>query len=82
MFNPRERHYSVIELATCWNVSTDLIKDLFADEPGVIEISRRTSNHKRPSCPTGHKRPRVWIQRRIPESVAQRVYERLKRGGR
>ena len=77
MFNPKVRHYSVVELATCWNASTDLIRDIFADEPGVIKISRRTSPHKRPTSPNGHRRPRKWEMLRIPESVAERVYRRL-----
>jgi hypothetical protein len=77
MFNPRERHFSVIELATCWNASTDLIRDLFANEPGVIKISRRTSLHERPPSKTGHRKPRKWVMLRIPEPVVERVYRRL-----
>ncbi len=82
MFNPRERHYTVAELASNWNISTDLIRDLFIDEPGVIVISRQTSAHKRPPRENGRGRPRVWRQLRIPESVAIKVYSRLTRGGR
>jgi len=81
MFNSRERHYAVADLAANWNLSTDLIRDLFSDEPGVIKISRQTSSHKRTQRET-KSRPRIWVQLRIPESVAKRVYDRLTRGGR
>lgn len=77
MFNPREHHYSVQDLAAIWNVSTCLVRDLFAEEPGVIKISRRTSPHPRPSRGNANRKPRGWCQLRIPESIAQRVYERL-----
>jgi hypothetical protein len=76
MFNLRERHFTVIELATLWNVHPDTVRRIFAEEPGVIKISRRTSSHDRPPRENGH-RPRVWVQLRIPESVAERVYRRL-----
>jgi hypothetical protein len=82
MFNPRERHFSVVDLATNWNMSQDMIRRLFTNEPGVIRISRKTSTHERPPRHTGRGRPREWCMLRIPESVAQRVYERLTRGGR
>ena len=31
-----ERHYSVEELAECWNMSDDFVRRLFLDEPGVV----------------------------------------------
>lgn len=66
MFNPRERHFSVADLAANLNLSTDCVRDLFRNEPGVIVIER-----PRKGC-------RGYQTLRIPESVAQRVYERLK----
>ncbi len=64
-----ERHYSVAELAATWNLSEDTIRRLFLCEPGVIIIHRP------------RRRARAYRTIRIPESVAQRVYERLANGG-
>ena len=65
-FNPlREKHYSVLELATIWNVSDDLVRRLFRSEPDVVHITE----HK-----PGRRRYEVL---RIPESVALRVYRRM-----
>jgi DeoR/GlpR family transcriptional regulator of sugar metabolism len=61
MFNPRERHYSVQELATSWNVSPDTIRRAFRDEPEVVKIYRQRSG------------VRVHITLRIPQSVVERV---------
>jgi len=70
MFDLRERHFSVSDLAAIWNLGPDLIRRLFQDEPGVIVIS------------TPRRRTRVYRVLRIPESVANAVYQRLKNGGR
>lgn len=60
-----EKHYSIIELATIWNLSRDTVSRLFRDEPGVI--------------PIGQPKPgrRTYVVLRIPESVALRVYRRM-----
>jgi hypothetical protein len=65
-----ERHLSVAELSSLWNLSEDTIRDLFLPEPGVIVIQ--------------NPRRRIRIHRtlRIPESVAERVHKRLMNGGR
>lgn len=68
--NPRERHWTVIELATVFNLSQDTVRRLFRDEPGVFKIFHR------------RRGTRIHVTLRIPESVAQRVYERLTRGAR
>ena len=34
-----ERYYTVTEIAELWRVSTDTVRRLFEDEPGVIVIS-------------------------------------------
>ena len=70
MFNPRERHYTVAELASNWNISQDTIRRLFADHPGVLVIAKPT------------RRKRIYRVLRIPESVAIAVYQKLTRGGR
>ena len=62
MFNSRERHYTVPELAAIWNMSTDTVRRRFRNEPGVLIISNP------------RKGTRVFETLRIPESVAERVY--------
>ena len=68
--NPRERHWTVIELATVFNLSQDTVRRLFRDEPGVFKIFHR------------RRGTRIHVTLRIPESVAQRVYQSMTRGGR
>lgn len=60
-----ERHYAVAEIAAIWNLSTDKIRDLFEDEAGVLVIGRR------------NPRKRRYVTLRIPESVVERVRQRL-----
>lgn len=64
-----ERHLTVAELASQWNVSHDTIRRLFLTEPGVIIIHRP------------RRRARTYKTIRIPESIAQLVYVRLVNGG-
>jgi hypothetical protein len=61
-----ERHYSVLEVASMWNLSTDAVRDLFVREPGVLVIGHEGSRGRR-----GYR------TLRIPESVVQRVHRRL-----
>ncbi len=65
----RERHYSVSELAVCWNISYHTVRRIFLSEPGVMRVN----------CSEGKsgKRVRMHQTLRIPESVAQHVYMRL-----
>jgi hypothetical protein len=63
-----EKHYSVKELATLWNLSDRTIRRMFLGEPGVVEWG---------TCETRMKRGYKTL--RVPESVAQRVYRRLRR---
>jgi hypothetical protein len=67
-----ERHYCVAEIAEAWVLSTHVVRDLFANEPGVIAIGEDKS--------TGRKRRYVTL--RIPESVVARVHARLQGGAR
>jgi hypothetical protein len=62
---PGERHYAVAEIASMWNLSTDKVRDLFEEEPGVLLIGRR------------NPRKRRYVTLRIPESVVERVHSRL-----
>jgi hypothetical protein len=60
-----ERHYTVAEVAELWNLSSDAIRKLFQDEPGVLVIGGRSSHKRR------------YTTLRIPESVLQRVHRRM-----
>jgi hypothetical protein len=61
-----ERHYAVAEIAALWNLSTDKVRELFDQEPGVLVIGDRN--------PRGKRRYRTL---RIPQTVVNRVYTRL-----
>jgi hypothetical protein len=63
-----ERHYSVRELAILWNLSDRTIRRMFVGEPGVVEWG---------ACERRMKR--AYKTLRIPESVARRVYRRLRK---
>jgi hypothetical protein len=59
-----ERHYTVAELATMWNLSSEFVRQIVQHEPGVTEWVRQQP---------GRRRYRVL---RVPQSVAERVYRR------
>jgi hypothetical protein len=61
-----ERHYLVAEIAALWNLSSDAVRKLFQDEPGILVLGDQGSPHKR-----------RYTTLRIPESVLQRVYRRM-----
>ena len=61
-----QRHYSVVEVATMWNLSPDAVRKLFHNEPGVLVLGEHQSRHKR-----------RYTTVRIPESVVERVHRRL-----
>jgi hypothetical protein len=61
-----EKHWSVNEVAEAWGVSTDLVRDVFKDEDGVLVIER-----------PGTRLKRGYSTMRIPESILERVYARL-----
>ncbi len=61
-----ERHYAVIEVAEMWNLSADKVRELFEHEPGVLVIGDRNPRHKR-----------RYLTLRIPQTVLQRVHNRL-----
>lgn len=62
-----ERHYSIEELSELWKMSDDFVRRLFLREPGVVIFY-----NQRPGR-------RVYRTLRIPESVAMRVYRRMRR---
>jgi hypothetical protein len=59
-----ERHYTPQELANLWGVDPETIRNIFREEPGVVKIG---NNNKK----------RSYVTLRIPESVAERVHQRL-----
>jgi hypothetical protein len=61
-----EKHYSPTELAKAWGLSPEMIRQLFVNEPGVLVIRRHGTRFKR-----------VYKTIRIPQSVAQRLHNRL-----
>ena len=63
-----EKHYSVEELAERWGISTDTVTRKFKDEPGVVNFAtiKKTKRIRKPKA-----------KLRIPQSVAERVYNRL-----
>jgi hypothetical protein len=66
MPTPVERHYAVTEIAEIWHLSTDKVRDLFENEPGVLVIGQQNSRRKR-----------RYVTLRIPQSVIERVHARL-----
>ena len=59
-----ERHYTVSELAEMWKLSTEFVRQIVCEEPGVTEWVRQAP---------GRRRYRVL---RVPQSVAERLYRR------
>ena len=62
-----ERHFSVEELAELWKMSDDFLRRLFMKEPGVVVFYNQWPDR------------RVYRTLRIPQSVALRVHQRMKR---
>lgn len=69
--NTLERHFSSKELGEAWGISDTKVRRLFKGEPGVVLIGE-------PSRRLGRKLKRSYFTMRIPESVAIRVYERMR----
>jgi transcriptional regulator GlxA family with amidase domain len=65
MCEQAEQHFTVEQIARNRNLSTDTIRKLFLDEPGVIVIAK----------PKRFRR--TYRVLRIPESVERRVFARL-----
>ena len=62
-----ERHFTISEIAELWQLSTDTVRELFHDAPGIVKIGHAERRHKR-----------SYIRLRIPESVVQRVHAQLR----
>jgi hypothetical protein len=61
-----ERHFSVKQVAELWGLSPDAVRRIFHGQPGVVEIQRNRSVHKR-----------RYVSVRIPQSVVERVHRDL-----
>ena len=61
-----EKHYSPDELAELWGVSTETVRSIFREEPGVLKLGK-----------TGTRYKRGYVTLRIPLEVAERVHRRL-----
>jgi len=66
-----ERHYTVAEVAQQWGWSETKVREVFREEPGVLQTKLRTLRPR--------KRENVTL--RIPESVLLRVHARLSVAG-
>jgi hypothetical protein len=62
----KEKHYTPQELAEIWNVSVQTVREIFKSEEGVLKIGK-----------DGTRTRRTYKTLRIPESVAERVQQRL-----
>jgi hypothetical protein len=60
-----DQHFTVQQVAATWGVSEDLVRELFQDEAGVLQIT----NPKR-----GRRR---YVSLRIPKSVVERVHRKM-----
>jgi hypothetical protein len=65
-----EKHYSVSELASSWQLSENTIRRMFEDEPGVLRWGTMEGRFKR-----------RYITLRIPETVVLRVHRQLRAAG-
>jgi hypothetical protein len=65
-----EKHYSPTEISALWGLAPSKVRELFADEPGVLMIGE-------PSRREGKRLVRSYFTMRIPESVMLRVHSRL-----
>ena len=65
---PVERHYAPSEVAEPWNLSVEVIRRLFQNEPGVLVFEAPVKK--------GRRRYKTI---RIPQSVLERVHKRLQR---
>jgi hypothetical protein len=63
-----ERHYAPGEVAKLWKFNVETIRRIFQDEQGVVVLQAPAKKGRRP-----------YKTIRIPQSVLQRVHQRLQR---
>jgi hypothetical protein len=61
-----DKYYTPDELSVLWAVSTETIRSIFRDEPGVLKIGK-----------PGTRSKRGYFTLRIPADVAERIHARL-----
>ena len=66
-----ERHYSVGQIAELWGWSETKVREVFRDEPGVLQSQLRALLRRK-------KRQNISL--RVPESVLLRVHARMSIG--
>ncbi len=64
--SPVERHYTAGEVADLWRLDVETIRRLFNGEPGIVVLKAPTRKGKR-----------AYRTIRIPQSVLDRVHQRL-----
>jgi len=60
-----ERHFDPKELAKCWKLDPSTIRRMFQDQPGVLKLGKSNRRDGK----------RDYVTLRIPQSVAERVYQ-------
>jgi hypothetical protein len=60
-----ERHLTPAEIAHAWQIDETTVRRIFIDEPGVLKLGRPVAGRDKQS----------YVTLRIPESVAQRIYD-------
>jgi hypothetical protein len=61
-----ERHYTIAEVAAMWSLSKQTVRRILKKEAGVLVIGR-----------PGNERRQGYQTVRVPESVLQRIHNRL-----
>jgi hypothetical protein len=61
-----EPHFSIADVAALWNLSDDVVRDIFRHEDGVLGIGTVSSRGKR-----------RYMTLRIPASVLERVHRQM-----
>jgi hypothetical protein len=64
-----DQHYTPNELGKVWHWSSNTVRRVFWDEPGVLKLTA--------ASPSRSPRRRQMVQMRIPARVAIRVHARL-----
>jgi hypothetical protein len=68
------RYYTVKEVAILWNLSQSKVRELFAEEAGVMRIGKATRK-------VGSRRRRGYFTTRLSESTVLRLHRRLTGAG-
>jgi len=63
-----EKHFTVSQIATLWQLSKDSIRRIFKDRPDVLKMSAPETRFKRGYCVL-----------RVPESVVQKVHALMRK---